>query len=128
MAFLSFLSSNWSLALVVLLVVAAVGAAAWFLKNWWLAAFAALILAGYYYGQQQWMAGFNDKANRDAKAAVAILTKRIDALNNAAAEDAKRAEQDAKEISDLREKANATPPNDAPCLDIDAARRVRGIK
>lgn len=128
MAFLSFLSANWSLALVVLLVVVAGGAAAWLLKNWWIAICAALLLAGYYYGQQQWMAGFNDKANRDAKAAVVFLTKRIDALNAAAAEDAKRAEQDAKEISDLREKADATPPNAAPCLDIDATRRVRGIK
>lgn len=57
-----------------------------------------------------------------------LLTQRLQAANDVAAMDAKRAQDDADKIALLEKLANETPPNSAPCFDNDAAGRLRSIR
>ena len=63
-----------------------------------------------------------------AAAKVAVLQGRLDALNKVAEADAARAAEDALYIAALEANAGITPPNNGPCLDADAAKRIGGIK
>lgn len=128
MALLTYFGANWLLVIVVVLAVAIVGACAFFLKNWKLAvATVALIVFGLLY-QNAVTSGIKIQMAKDADDKVKALTGRIQTLNELADADAKKAEEDAKRISELEALANATPKNDAPCLDRDAARRVLRIR
>lgn len=128
MAILTYLGSNWLLVIVVVLAVVVLGAAAFFLKNWKLAlATIALIAAGFAY-QNAVTTGIKEQMAKDAAAQVKILNDRINALNKVSAADAQRAKDDSQRISELEDKARATPANNSACFDVNTTRRVRGIQ
>jgi hypothetical protein len=128
MALLTYLAANWLLVLVVVLAVIVLGAAAFFLKNWKLAlATIALIATGFAY-QNAVTNGIKIEMANEAAAQVKILNERIEALNKVSAADAQRAKDDSQRISELEDKARATPANNSACFDVDTTRRVRGIQ
>jgi hypothetical protein len=72
--------------------------------------------------------GYKKRVKEDAQAQVVAVQKRLLAANMAAAQEEKRAKEDADKITQLETLANATPKNDGGCLSPDAARRVRAIR
>ncbi|HDA7126298.1 TPA: hypothetical protein O5T86_001302 [Staphylococcus aureus] len=128
MWFLSYVGANWALILVVALAVIALGAVAWFAKNWKVAVAAIAILAAGFAYQQIDKNAYQRRVSEEAAARVKTLEARLDTLNKANDENTERAINDAAEIGRLREMAKATPANDGPCLDIDAAGRVSGVR
>ncbi|RTL52887.1 MAG: hypothetical protein EKK40_06990 [Bradyrhizobiaceae bacterium] len=68
------------------------------------------------------------EATKQIQAKNALLTQRLQAANDVATMDAKRAQDDADKIAQLEKLANATPTNNSPCFDSDAAGRVRSIR
>lgn len=125
---LSYVGANWALILVVVLAVVALGAVAWFAKNWKVAVAAIAVLAAGFAYQQIDKNAYQRRVSEEAAARVKTLEARLDAVNKINQADAERAINDAAEIGRLREMAKATPANGGPCLDIDAAGRVSGIK
>jgi signal transduction histidine kinase len=127
MILLSYLGAHWLLFIIVVLATVVLGAAAWFLKNWKLAAAAiVLVIAGLAY-QAADMEGYKRKVSEDSAAQVLALSKRLLAVNMAAALDAQRATSDAYLNSKLDALSRETPHNDSTCLDLAATRRVRAI-
>lgn len=125
---LSYIGANFALILVVVLAVVALGAIAWFAKNWKVAVAAALVLlAGLAYQHIDKTAYQRAIAEQKARE-VAVLQARIDALDEANRNNAKRALEDAQRIKTLQEQAKQTPANTADCLDENAAGRVGGIR
>lgn len=124
----SYIGSNFALILVVALAVIALGAVAWFAKNWKVAVAAAVVLGLGLAYQQIDKNAYQRAVAEQAAAKVAILQGRLDALNKVAEADAARAAEDALYIAALEANAGITPPNNGPCLDADAAKRIGGIK
>jgi hypothetical protein len=93
----------------------------WALKNWKALALVACVLAIF-------TLGYKLRSAMDAYEQVATLQRRLGALQLTAKVDAQRAAVDAKRIQELERLASETPPNAGPCLDRDAARRVRAIR
>lgn len=58
----------------------------------------------------------------------AVLTGRLQTLENLSQADAVRALEDNKAIDELRKKIDETPANAGACLDIDTVRRLRGAR
>ena len=67
-------------------------------------------------------------ANVALQAALDEVQKQLRDAQEVIAEDRALAEKQAIEIAELKEKANATPPNATPCLDPDAASRIDGVR
>jgi len=127
MAYLSYLSAHWTLFVIVVLLTVVLGACSWFLKNWKFAAAAiVLVVFGLAY-QSSNMDGYKRKVAEDAQAQVNDLKKRLLTVSMITAADAQRATADAYLNSKLDALSRETPFNSGPCLDIDAARRVRAI-
>jgi apolipoprotein N-acyltransferase len=100
-------------------------ALAFFVKHWKLAlAFAALSGVG--------VEGFHLARAWDAKAAAVAQAEKLKhdlaTVTLVQANDAKQAKADQEELSKLKEKANATPKNDAAGLDRAAVGRLRSIR
>jgi hypothetical protein len=123
-----FLASNWALVVAVVLAIVICGAISWFTKNWKIAAAGVAILAALYGAQHLFTAGVNAEVARQVAREKALLEHRITVANEIADHHMKRAEEDAARIEELGRLAAQTPANTNACLDIDAARRVRGIK
>lgn len=66
--------------------------------------------------------------NVSLQAALDEVRKQLLDAQETIVEDRLRAFRDANEIAALKEKANATPPNDAACLDAGAASRIDGVR
>lgn len=128
MWFLSYLGANFALIIVVVLLVIALGAIAWFAKNWKVAVAAILLVCAGLGYQQIDKNAYQRRVSEEAAERVAVLQSRLDTLNKVAVADAQRALDDADEIDRLRALASTTPPNDKPCLDIEAVKRIRSIK
>lgn len=124
----SYIGSNFALILVVTLAVIALGAVAWFAKNWKVAVAAVVVLGLGLAYQQIDKNAYQRAVAEQAAAKVAILQSRLDALNRVAEADAARAAEDALYIAALEANAGITPPNNGPCLDADAAKRIGGIR
>jgi uncharacterized membrane protein (DUF106 family) len=128
MAFLTYFGAHWLIAIACILGVVAFGAVAWFLKNWKFAV-AAIVLAifGFLY-QSAVTDGIKIQMAKDAQQRIEMLQSQIHKLNSANEADAQRAIEDQKTIEQLQEQVNATPKNDASCLDADSARRLHNIR
>jgi signal transduction histidine kinase len=126
--YLSYFTSHWVLFIIVVLLVIALLAATWFLKNWKYAAAAILLTVFALAYQSANMDGYKRKVAEDAQAQVVVLQKRLLTLNIVAQADAARQKVDREYMDQLEAKVSETPHNDSPCLDLDAARRVRGIR
>ena len=124
----SYIGSNFALILVVVLAVVALGAVAWFAKNRKVAVAAVVVLGLGLAYQQIDKNAYQRAVAEQAAAKVAVLQGRLDALNKVAEADAARAAEDALYIAALEANAGITPPNNGPCLDADAAKRIGGIK
>lgn len=125
---LSYIGSNFALILVVVLAVVALGAVAWFAKNWKVAVAAVVVLGLGLAYQQIDKNAYQRRVAEEAAAKVAVLQSRINELAKINQADTERALADAAEIARLETLAGDTPANDRPCLDVDAARRVRAIQ
>jgi apolipoprotein N-acyltransferase len=128
MWFLSYLAAHFGLIIVVTLAVVALGAVAWFAKNWKVAVAAAAVLAAGFAYMQIDKNAYQRRVAEEAAAQVKLLQGRLDtvgAINKAYTD---RYLTDQKALSDLKRIARETPKNDAACLPLDAARRVRSIK
>jgi uncharacterized protein HemX len=66
--------------------------------------------------------------NVSLQAALAETQKQLRDAQEVIAEDRALAEQLATENAALKEKTDATPPNDAACLDAGAASRIDGVR
>lgn len=91
-----------------------------------MAGVAFLVLGAAYHKGQADCAAKHDLAA--LKAENAVLTGRLQTLENLSQADAVRAIEDNKAIDELRKKIDETPTNDRPCLARDAVRRVRGAR
>lgn len=125
---LAFLGTNWQWVVVVILAVAALGAVAWLFKNWKPVLVAVGLLVVYFGGQALWVDGYNTHVAEEVARQTAMLQARLDAANAAAQADALRAQQASDRVSELERQAADTPANADKCLDVDAAKRVGGIK
>lgn len=67
-------------------------------------------------------------ANVSLQAALAETQKQLRDAQEVIAEDRAIAEKQAAEIAALKDKANATPPNDTVCFDADAASRIDSVR
>lgn len=125
---LSYLGSNWSLVLACTVAVIALSAVAWFARNWKVAvAAAAVLVAGFAYMAID-KSAYQRRVNEEAQAQVKLLNNRISTLEQVKAAYTKRFAEDHAHITELEKLASETPKNDSPCLDADAARRVRAIR
>jgi hypothetical protein len=93
----------------------------WAVKNWKLLALVAAVISIF-------TLGYKLRSAQDAYEQVETLQRRLGALQLVSKSDSIRAEKDAKRIQELEGLARETPRNDGPCLDRDAARRVRTIR
>lgn len=88
--------------------------------------------AGWFAYSAVYSRGFDAAAaqhvNISLQAALAEREKQLRDAQEVIAEDRALAEQQAAEIAALKEKANATPANDAPCLDAGAAGRIDSVR
>jgi len=124
----SYVTANFALILVVVLAVVALGALAWFAKNWKLALAALVVLALAFAYQQIDRNAYQRRVSEEAATKVAIIQKRLEALNSLAEAYTARYEADQAELTKLKRIASETPINRSPCLDLNAARRVRDIR
>lgn len=125
---LSYVGSNFSLIIVTTLAVVALGAVAWFAKNWKVAVAAVMALgAGFAYMHID-KAAYQRRVAEEAAAQVKVLQGRLDTIAAINQAYTARYSEDQKQISKLEKEASETPPNSGPCLDRDAARRVRSIR
>jgi apolipoprotein N-acyltransferase len=126
-ALLSYLGAHWLLLIIVVLSTVALGLLAWFTKNLkYVLAAVVLVIAGLAY-QSANMDGYRRKVAEDAQVQIDALSKRLLAVNMAAAADAKRATADAYLNTKLDALSRETPRNDSSCLDLASARRVWAI-
>lgn len=126
--FLSYITANFALILVVAIAVIALGSVAWFAKNWKVAVAAACVLAAGFAYQQIDKNAYQRRVAEEAAAKVAVLQKRLDTLQAVNRADTERALAVHARIAELELLAAQTPVNGGPCLDADAAGRVGGIK
>jgi apolipoprotein N-acyltransferase len=125
---LSYIGSNFALILVVTLAVAALGAFAWFARNWKAAVAAlALLAAGFTYMQID-KSVYQRRVAEEAASKVRVMEDRLRIMSaiSKAYTDSYVVDQNA--LNELKRRASETPPNNAPCLDRDAARRVQSIR
>lgn len=125
---LSYIQSNWMLIIVAVLLIAILGVIAFFLKNWKLAVAAAAVLALGLAYQQIDKNAYQRRIAEEKQAELDHLKKQRDTANEIADADMERATKDAARIEELEQRVSQTPANSGPCLDIDAARRVRSIR
>jgi len=124
---LSYVGSHFALIIATVLAVILLGAVAWFAKNWKVAVAAvAVVVAGLAY-QQIDKSAYQRRVAEEAAAQVKTLQGRLNTVNAVNEAYGKRYASDQKELSELRKLARETPANSSPCLDRDAARRVRSI-
>lgn len=127
-ALLTYFGGHWSLVIAAIVGVLGAGTAAFFLRNWQLVLVAAAIaVAGFLY-QGAVTDGIKLQMAKDAKMHAELLEDHIKVVEAANAIDAQRAVDDQKTIEQLQEQVNATPRNDASCLDDAAVNRLRAIK
>lgn len=125
---LSYLSANFALVLATWLGVLALAAIAWFTKNWKAAVAAGFVLiAGLAY-QQVDKNAYQRRVAEEAAQQVKVLQGRLDALAVANEADSARATTDTAALDSLRQQAAQTPANNAACFDVEAAKRVGGIR
>jgi hypothetical protein len=125
---LSYITANFALIAVVVLAVVALGAVAWFAKNWKVAIAALGVLAAGFAYQQIDKNAYQRRVSEEAAQQVNALQAKVNALseiNHAAAVLAVEAQ---KKADDLHAAANNTPANSAPCFDLNASKRVGGIR
>lgn len=127
-ATLSYIGAHWALIIAVALAVIALGAASWFLKNWKLAVAAFAVLAAGFVYQAVDMQGYKRRVAEEAAIQVKLLQSRLDTVNAINQAYNARYSEDQKKLSELEKQARETPTNHSPCLDRDAARRVRSIR
>lgn len=125
---LSYIGANWALILVVALGIIALGAVAWFAKNWKVAVAALLILGAGLAYQHIDKTAYQRRVSEEAAERLAVLQRRLDAVNTINQAHVERAINDAAEISRLEALASATPANAVPCFDSDTAGRVSRIR
>jgi hypothetical protein len=73
-------------------------------------------------------AAYQRRVAEEAAAQVKVLQGRLDTVNAINSAYNARYSTDQKAIAQLKKAASETPKNDAACLPLDAARRVRSIK
>lgn len=128
MALLSYIGAHWALMIATGLVVVVLLALTWFLKNvkFAIAAFGVLAL-GFAY-QAIDMQGYQRRVFEQAHKEAETLQNRLDTLNAIAFAYKERYVTDQKQLNKLKELVSETPPNSAPCLDVDTVRRVFSIR
>lgn len=125
---LSYIAGNSSLIIGFVALIAALGAFAFFARDW-RALVAALVVLAVGMGVQQIDKSAYERALSEQKAReLAVLQKRIDQLAKINQADTERALADAAEIARLEALAGDTPPNDHPCLPMDASKRIDAIR
>ncbi|NGX98718.1 MAG: hypothetical protein G4V63_26980, partial [Candidatus Afipia apatlaquensis] len=78
---LSYIGANWALILVVALGIIALGAVAWFAKNWKVAVAALLILGAGLAYQHIDKTAYQRRVSEEAAERLAVLQRRLDAVN-----------------------------------------------
>lgn len=127
LASLTFFASHWVLIIATVLAVIGLGVAAYVLKNLKFAVAAlAVAVAGFLY-QGAVTSGIKIQMEKELAEQVEIANNRLATINTLTLKDAMQAKKDADDNDALAKSAGETPKNDSPCLDIDAARRVRAI-
>ena len=128
----SYLAANFALVTVTGLAVAALGAIAFFARNWKAAVAAAAVLGAGFAYQQIEKSAYQRRVAEEAAAQVDQLKQRLNVLNAASEQDARRAAADQARISDLEEQARAKPAatdqSRHVCFDRTATRRVSAIR
>lgn len=125
---IAFVSHNWQWIIIGLGLVVGLGVLAFITKNIKLVLAAAVIVGVGLAGQALYSAGYNAKVNEDVAARTAILTERLQTLQNLSEADKQRSDNDTATIKRLQEAADATPVNNNACLDEGAADRIGKIK
>lgn len=128
MWFLSYITSNFALILIVTLAVVALGAVAWFAKNWKVAVAAVVVLAAGLAYQHIDKTAYQRRVAEEAAQQVKVLQGRLDTLQAVNVADVERALAANARIQELEALARQTPANDAECFSEDAAKRVGDIQ
>jgi capsular polysaccharide biosynthesis protein len=127
-ALLTYMGGHWPLVIAAVLAVGGLGAAAFFLRSPKMAlAAVVLAVAGFLY-QGAVTDGIKLQMAKDYKMHIELLEDHIKTMEAANEADVKRALEDQKTIDQLQEQVNATPRNDASCLDDAAAGRLSHIR
>lgn len=124
----SYIAGNSSLIIGFVALIAALGAFAFFARDWRALVAAFVVLAVGMGVQQIDKRAFERALSEQKSRELAVLQKRIDQLAKINQADTERALADAAEIARLEALAGATPPNDRPCLDADASKRINAIR